>query len=52
MAISQTLNDLLKKAFGNILLKPSSPPDIVEQITSRAQLNHEQDMLLGLKVFI
>ena len=52
MAVSQTLYDLFKKAFGDILFKPPSPPDVVEQIPSRAQLNNEQYMLLGLKVLI
>jgi hypothetical protein len=41
MAVSQTLNNLLEQAFGNIFLQTSSPPDIVEQVTAGAKLYHE-----------
>lgn len=51
MTVCQTFNDLFKKRFCHVLLKSSPTTHIIKKITSRAHLNDEKDVLLGLEVF-
>lgn len=52
MTVTNAFNKLLKHAFSNIFFQLSSLSHIVEQISSRTDLNYKQDMLLCFEVLI
>ena len=52
MTISQTLYNLFKQTFRDILFQPPSPPHVVKKVSASAELNHKQNVLLRLKIFV
>jgi len=50
MAVCQTFDDLFEQALGHIFLKPASPPDIVEQVSTRTHFDHEEYVFFSLEV--
>lgn len=51
MNVLKSFNQLLEHIFSNIFLESSSFSHVVQQISSRAHFNNEQDVFLCLKSF-
>ena len=52
MAVSQTLNNLFEQTLCDILLQPPPSPDVVEEISSRAELDNEKYVLFCFEIFV
>ena len=52
VTVGQTFDDLLEEALGDILLEPPTATDVVQEVSTGANLDYKNDVFLRLKVLI